>query len=107
MVSILTKHGTPLLLLALLQSSVVHAETFKEIVSGTISPLIDSFVAFAITLAVVAFVFGMVRFIATAGDDKSRASGKTLMVWGLVALLIILSVWGVVEVVYNTFFGGA
>jgi hypothetical protein len=66
---------------------------------------VDSFIAFTITLAVVAFVFGLVRFIAFAGDDKSRTSGKTMMLWGLLALLCIVSVWGLVEVVFKTFFG--
>ncbi|MBP9749678.1 MAG: hypothetical protein KBD21_03030 [Candidatus Pacebacteria bacterium] len=85
--------------------TISHALTFKEIVTGTILPLVDSAVALFVTLAVVVFVFGMVRFIATAGDEKSRSSGKVIMTWGLVALFVMVSVWGIVKIMYTTIFG--
>lgn len=88
-----------------LAPAILYAETFKEIVTGKVIPIIDSAVALFATIAVVAFVFGLVRFIATAGDDKSRASGRAIMTWGLVALFVMVSVWGLVKIVYTTLFG--
>jgi len=48
------------------------------------------------TLAVVYFFFGIVRFINHAGDEKSRDEGKGIMIWGMVALFVMVALWGIV-----------
>lgn len=50
-------------------------------------------------LAVVAFLFGMVKFIWAArnGDaGKGVENGKQFMLWGLIALFVMFSVWGII-----------
>lgn len=53
----------------------------------------------AFTVAVVAFLWGMVNFIWSArnGDaGKGVENGKQFMLWGLIALFVMFSVWGII-----------
>ncbi len=56
-------------------------------------------VAFA--LAVLFFFWGLAKAILNTGDDKEFAEGKKIMLWGIIALFVISSIWGIVG-----FFGG-
>lgn len=49
-----------------------------------------------VILALVLFVWGVVVFIFNSGDEKGREEGKKKIVWGLVGLFVIVSVWGLV-----------
>ena len=48
-------------------------------------------------LALLVFIWGLVKFISrVGGDEKAIAEGKSLMVWGLVALFIMASFMGII-----------
>ncbi len=54
-------------------------------------------------LAAVMFFYGVVQYVIGANDEKERAKGKQFMIWGLVAIAVMISVWGLVRVLTNTF----
>lgn len=92
----------------LVPSTVVNAQggrSFKEIVEQNVLPIFSSAIAFIMTLAVLAFVYGAAHFVLLAGDDKSRSEGKQMMLWGIISLAVMVSVWGLVQIVKTTFFG--
>jgi len=67
------------------------------IINNSIIPLIFA-------LATVMFIWGVVQFfILNADEEKKRAQGKQFMVWGIVALAVMLSVWGLVGILGSTF----
>jgi len=45
------------------------------------------------TLAVVLFFWGVVKFIAQDKKDE----GKTMMIWGIVALFVMFTIWGIIS----------
>ncbi len=48
-------------------------------------------------VALLAFFFGLAKFIfKVGGDEKAVDAGKTLMIWGLIALFVMVSVWGII-----------
>lgn len=49
-------------------------------------------------LAIVCFLWGMVRFIANANDPVRRADGKQFIIWGIVAFLVVFSVWAMARI---------
>lgn len=51
----------------------------------------------AIALALLVFVWGLVKFITKAGDEGEVKKGKGIMTWGLIALFVMISVWGLVR----------
>lgn len=48
-------------------------------------------------LALLVFFWGLVKFIMNAGDEEAVKEGKRLMIWGIVALFVMVSVWGIVR----------
>lgn len=48
-------------------------------------------------IALLAFFWGLAKFIFSAGDEEKRESGKHIMIWGIVALFVIVSIWGIVR----------
>jgi hypothetical protein len=61
-------------------------------------------IPFIFALATVMFLWGAVQFlIMGAGDEEKRTRGKQLMIWGIIALSVMIGVWGLVQIVGNTF----
>lgn len=79
--------------------------TLKAIISGKIVPFFDSVVGLIMVIALLGFLWGAVRFIFVAGDDKTRSDARSLMVWGLVALFVMVSLWGITKLIRATFLG--
>lgn len=44
-------------------------------------------------LAIVLFMWGVVRFIANANDAEERERGKQLIIWGIISFVVLLSLW--------------
>jgi len=47
-------------------------------------------------LALLAFFWGLAKFIFSAGDEEKRSEGKKIMIWGIIALFVMVSIWGIV-----------
>jgi cobalamin biosynthesis protein CobD/CbiB len=42
------------------------------------------------------FFGGLVKYIANASDEGAKDSGKTLMIWGMIALFVMVAFWGII-----------
>ncbi|MBV9349795.1 MAG: hypothetical protein JO026_03520 [Patescibacteria group bacterium] len=56
-----------------------------------------------VALALLGFFWGLAVFIFNAGDEKKRGQGRSIMIWGILALFIMLSVFGIVQTLQKTF----
>ena len=64
----------------------------------------DSVIPFLFALAIVMFIWGAVKFFIINSDEEAkREQGKQFMIWGIIALAIMLSVWGLVGILTSTF----
>ncbi len=54
-------------------------------------------------LALLVFFWGLVKYIAKADDEKAKESGKNIMIWGVVALFVMFSVFGLVNFLQESF----
>jgi hypothetical protein len=66
------------------------------LLSKTIVPLI-------VTVALVMFLFGVMKFILNSGDETKRKEGREFMLWGIISLFVMLSIWGILNLLTNTF----
>ncbi len=57
-----------------------------------------------IGLAVLVFIWGIFKFVLSAGNDKDHTEGIKFMTWGIVSLFVMVSVWGLVAILTKTFF---
>lgn len=74
------------------------SELLGKINEFILNPLIV--LMFAVALLV--FFWGLVEFIAKAGSDDGRDRGKRNMVWGIIGMFIMVSVYGIINLVINT-----
>ncbi len=79
----------------------------KDSVSGLITELNNLFsvyiIPFLITLAVFGFVYGVVKFFLNPDNEEGRKKGKDFIIWGLIALFVIVAMWGIVGIIGKTF----
>lgn len=83
----------------LILPSLTFAQTLGNLPSlvGTIKTFLNSLLPLLIAVAVIYFFWGLVMFIRAAGSDpKAAENGKTIMIWGIVALFVMLGIWGIV-----------
>lgn len=76
-------------------------ELLGKIASSIINPLVILMIA----VAVVFFIYGVVEFISAANNEEARTKGRQHMVWGIIGLFIMVSVWGIMNIL-NEFWKG-
>ena len=64
--------------------------------------ILDPLITLIALAAFVVFVWGVVDFIAGAGNDEKRKVGQQHMIWGLVGLVIIFGAKAIVTLLANT-----
>jgi hypothetical protein len=62
----------------------------------SIGLLVGKLIPILIALGLLFFIWGLVQFIMAGGDDAAKEKGKSHMVWGIIALFVMISVWGIV-----------
>jgi uncharacterized membrane-anchored protein len=68
----------------------------------TVMGLITKLIPIVIGAAVLVFLFGILKFI-FAGDEEARKSARSFMIFGVIALFVMVSVWGLVKFLQSTF----
>jgi len=64
--------------------------------------ILNPFIAFLMALAVVYFLYGVYKFISGYDNETARTEGKQHMIWGVVGLAIMVSVYGLLSVLKET-----
>ncbi|KKU70379.1 MAG: hypothetical protein UX94_C0007G0008 [Parcubacteria group bacterium GW2011_GWA2_47_21] len=54
-------------------------------------------------VATLVFLWGIVQFIASAGDEAKRKTSKGLMTWGIIGLAVMAAAWGITQVLVDYF----
>lgn len=80
--------------------------------AGTICQLADTilylinYVAVPVlfALAFIVFLYGIAKaYIFSGGSEDGRKEGHQLVLWGIIGFVVMISLWGLVNVVANTF----
>ena|SRR3989344_560372 len=63
--------------------------------AGSVGRLVAALVPILVTIALVVFIWGLVRYI-WGGTKADHAGGRKIMIAGLISLFVIVSVWGII-----------
>ena len=74
-------------------------EDFVDIILRTISNVL---VPLIIGIAFIVFIWGVFRYF-IYDTEEAKERGKDLMVYGLIGFVVIISIWGLVNLLVNTF----
>ncbi len=96
------------LLIATLIPSIVFAIAPEPSPTGladilnTISKLLSSVIPILIIIAVIYFIWSIIQYTLST-DDEAKKGARKGIVTGLIGLFIIISFWGIVYVLQDTF----
>lgn len=76
---------------------------FKSFVDWILTSLVTPLFVFMTGLAITLFVFGIVKYATSAGDESARSNGRKLMVNGIIGLFMIVAFWGFVALLRTSF----
>ncbi|MEN9405109.1 MAG: hypothetical protein RLY47_68 [Candidatus Parcubacteria bacterium] len=79
--------------------TIVDIESFLCSFEG----LINFLTGVVAALALLVFFWGLTKYIAKADDEKAKESGKNIMIWGVLALFVMFSVFGLVSFLQTSF----
>lgn len=65
----------------------------------SIGRLVNIALPIVVAIALLAFFWGLARFIFGGAEKKDEA--QSMMIWGIVALFVMISVWGLVRFIGN------
>ncbi|MDP2705292.1 MAG: hypothetical protein U1D31_01255 [Patescibacteria group bacterium] len=74
-------------------------EFLNKVSEAIVNPLIRLMFA----AATIVFAWGIVQFISSAQSDEKREEGKRTMLWGIIGMFIMISVYGIVAALLGTF----
>jgi len=79
-----------------------YQQTTVETIIITLIRYLNYIVPALITVAVIYFVWGIVTFISSS-DEEAKKGGRAKIINGLIGLFVIVSFWGIIGIVKNTF----
>ena len=69
-----------------------------------IGEILNAIVPILIALGVVYFVWGVITYVISS-DEEAKTTGRNRMNWGIIGLAVIIGMWGLVNILRNTFVG--
>jgi hypothetical protein len=76
---------------------------FKCLVSFFVG-LLNDLVPLIIGLAVFLFIFGLIKYITAGGNEDTIKEARNYIIFGIVAIAVMFSIWGLVNLVLGIFF---
>jgi len=80
-----------------LAPGVVFAQprNFSEVANIVVN-FLSALLPVLVAIALLVFFWGLIKYIARADSSDAREEGKQIMGWGVVALFVMVSIWGLV-----------
>ena len=78
--------------------------TFHELANKLVT-IIDSATGVLIVAGIVIYFFGVSTGLMSKGED-TQSKLRTYLLWGVITLFIMVSVWGILRLLQNTLFMG-
>ena len=70
-----------------------------------ISTVFGFIIPILLLLATAVFLYGVVRYITAGGDEQQLTEARTYIVYGIIALAVMVAMWGLVALLINFVFG--
>ena len=65
--------------------------------------LLKTIIPFLFTLATAGFIWGILQYFLNPDNEEKRKKGKSYMIWGIISLFVMISMWGLVGIISETF----
>jgi zinc transporter ZupT len=77
--------------------------TFATWVTGIVGAINTVVIPLILALAALAFLWGVVNyFFLHSGEEDKRVEARQFVIWGLLGIVVLFSVWGLVNLLLST-----
>lgn len=77
----------------------------SSIIDKVKSEIIQPIIALLIAVAVGYFLFGLMEFVRNQDNETAQEEGKRHMLWGVIGIAIMFSVYGILNLINTTAIG--
>ena len=74
-------------------------DPLKRLVAS-VGEILNALIPILIVVAIIVFFWGLVKYVSSQGKD--HAQGRNIMIAGILALFVMVSVWGIVRLVQSS-----
>lgn len=65
--------------------------------------ILNPLILFGFGVALLYFIWGIFRFLANEDNEEERRKSKQSMLWGVIGMVIMVSVYGLISIILQTF----
>lgn len=70
---------------------------------GIHETIVNPAIALLFGLATVVFLWGLVQYVINADDQEARSTGQKHMIYGIIGMVVMVSVFGIITLILDTF----
>lgn len=79
--------------------AVENADDLFRLVEDILRQLVPILIAFAVII----LLFAIISYIRAGEDEEKRGKARNLMIYGIIGLFVMISIWGLVAILIGTF----
>lgn len=76
--------------------------SMKTLVNSIVDVLVNPLIIFIFALALVLFLYGVLKYLLNPENEEVRKTSKSHMLWGIIGMFIMVSVFGIMNLILNT-----
>ncbi len=84
-------------------TQIAHAQVAETLINRLLDKVINPLVFLLFVAALIYFLWGVFMYLKDGEKSDARATGGQHMMWGLIGLVIMMSVYGIIRLIVNTF----
>lgn len=74
----------------------------SELIAKIKSEIVDPVISFLFILGLLYFLYGVYELVRGAESEEARATGRQHILWGVVGMFIMISFWGIMNLICRT-----
>jgi hypothetical protein len=78
-------------------------QTFRSLVL-IIVDLVNIAIPILVSLAVIGFIWGITQYGFNQDSEETKKTARKMMVWGIIIIFVMVSIYGILNILTNTFF---
>lgn len=79
-----------------------EAATIDGLVGAISKVLLNPLIVFLFACALAVFIWGVAKYLLNPQNEEVRKQSKSHMMWGVVGMFIMVSVFGIMRIILNT-----
>lgn len=77
----------------------------KQLLQNILDNIVNPFITLLVAVAIIYFLYGVFKFVQNAASSDERKSGGMNMLWGAVGLFIMITAYGILNLILGTISG--